>query len=168
MEEVTQMIRPTTTLIEPSLGLDESTDGSYPTIWGLNPVEIHDRYWAARGVQVVRPHDNQKLVKDAELFLLSDENTLAIFHLGQLVDNHGPLPAERVIHLLMQTCEALSEAHDSGLLHRDIKPANIFAAHRGNVFDVVKLLDFGLAKPLTSTTETALPIPTRWLPRRIG
>ncbi len=65
-----------------------------------------------------------------------------------LVEQHGPLPPERVIHLLEQTCEALAEAHAAGLVHRDIKPGNIFAAQRGGVYDVAKLLDFGLAKPI--------------------
>jgi serine/threonine-protein kinase len=41
----------------------------------------------------------------------------------------------------------LHEAHSAGLIHRDIKPGNIFAAQRGGVYDVAKLLDFGLAKP---------------------
>lgn len=68
--------------------------------------------------------------------------------LAQLVERHGPLPPERVLHLMRQTCGALREAHDAGLLHRDIKPGNIFAAHRGGVYDVAKLLDFGLVKPL--------------------
>jgi serine/threonine-protein kinase len=77
-------------------------------------------------------------------------------NLGQLVDMYGPLPAGRAIHLLMQTCEALSEAHHQGLIHRDIKPANIFAAHRGGVYDVAKLLDFGLAKPLTNIGHVAV------------
>jgi serine/threonine protein kinase len=71
-------------------------------------------------------------------------------NLDQLVQMHGPLPAERVIHLLTQTCEALSEAHAQNLVHRDIKPANIFAAHRGGIYDVAKLLDFGLARPLVN------------------
>ena len=53
------------------------------------------------------------------------------------------------MHLLSQACEALREAHEQGLIHRDIKPANIFAAHRGGVYDVAKLLDFGLAKPMS-------------------
>jgi tRNA A-37 threonylcarbamoyl transferase component Bud32 len=67
--------------------------------------------------------------------------------LSELVEDYGPLPAGRVIYLLRQTCEALHEAHSAGLIHRDIKPGNIFAAQRGGIYDVAKLLDFGLAKP---------------------
>jgi serine/threonine protein kinase len=64
--------------------------------------------------------------------------------LEQLVGHYGPLPPARAIHLLRQVCGALHEAHHVGLLHRDIKPSNIIACERGGVFDVVKLLDFGL------------------------
>jgi serine/threonine-protein kinase len=67
--------------------------------------------------------------------------------LAELVDRHGPLPAERVIHLMRQTCRALREAHGVGLIHRDIKPENIFVCQRGGMHDVAKLLDFGLVKP---------------------
>ena len=76
--------------------------------------------------------------------------------LQQLVDRHGPLPAARVIHLLRQTCDGLAEAHQLGLIHRDIKPANVFAAERGGVYDVAKLLDFGLAKPLMEQESAEL------------
>jgi tRNA A-37 threonylcarbamoyl transferase component Bud32 len=65
-------------------------------------------------------------------------------NLEQLVAHYGPLPPARAIHLLRQACGALHEAHNVGLLHRDIKPSNIIACERGGVFDVVKLLDFGL------------------------
>jgi len=70
--------------------------------------------------------------------------------LAELVEKHGPLPPARAIHLLMQTCDALAEAHSHGLIHRDIKPGNIFSAQRGGVNDVAKLLDFGLAKPIST------------------
>jgi len=77
-------------------------------------------------------------------------------NLGELVQEHGPLPASRILYLMRQVCDALAEAHSHGLVHRDIKPANIFCAYRGGVFDVAKLLDFGLAKPLTDVTDSAL------------
>ena len=76
--------------------------------------------------------------------------------LAELVDRHGALPPARVIHLLMQTCDALAEAHAVGLIHRDIKPGNIFAAKRGGHFDVAKLLDFGLAKAIVNAAPVQL------------
>ncbi len=69
-------------------------------------------------------------------------------NLGELVEMEGALSPARTIYLMQQVCRALSEAHAIGLVHRDIKPANIFCAYRGGEFDVAKLLDFGLAKPV--------------------
>lgn len=74
--------------------------------------------------------------------------------LEELVEKHGPLPPERVIYLLRQVCGALQEAHSVGLIHRDIKPANIFASQRGGVYDVAKLLDFGLVKERNDKADT--------------
>jgi len=69
--------------------------------------------------------------------------------LAELVERFGPMPPARVIHFLAEACEALAEAHAAGLVHRDIKPGNLFAAKRGGIYDVTKVLDFGLVKPLT-------------------
>ncbi len=66
--------------------------------------------------------------------------------LDTLVREHGPLPAERVVHLLRQACSALQDAHGNGLVHRDIKPANLVVSRAGTTFDFVKVLDFGLVK----------------------
>jgi serine/threonine-protein kinase len=68
-------------------------------------------------------------------------------NIGEIVEEYGPFRPARAIYLMDQVCSALNEAHGIGLVHRDIKPANIFCAYRGGVFDVAKLLDFGLAKP---------------------
>jgi serine/threonine protein kinase len=76
--------------------------------------------------------------------------------LADLVQQHGAMDPGRVVSLLEQVCEALSEAHKLGLIHRDIKPGNIFAAERGGVYDVAKLLDFGLAKPIVANDDITL------------
>ena len=74
--------------------------------------------------------------------------------LETLVRRHGPLPAERVIHLLRQVCHSLTEAASYGLVHRDIKPANLFVCRYGGDCDFVKVLDFGIAKAADHLIET--------------
>jgi eukaryotic-like serine/threonine-protein kinase len=66
--------------------------------------------------------------------------------LRTLVERYGPLPPERVIHILRQACHSLADAHDLGIVHRDVKPANLFVCRRGSDLDFVKVLDFGLVK----------------------
>ena len=66
--------------------------------------------------------------------------------LDTLVERFGPVPPERAIHLLLQVCASLDEAHQNGLVHRDIKPANLVVTRWGTARDFVKVLDFGLVK----------------------
>jgi serine/threonine-protein kinase len=76
--------------------------------------------------------------------------------LAELVERYGPLPAGRAVYLLRQVALALREAHGAGLIHRDIKPSNIFAARRGGMDDVAKLLDFGLVRATATTRSLQL------------
>jgi serine/threonine-protein kinase len=66
--------------------------------------------------------------------------------LGRIVRKTGPLSPERCSRVIIQVCSSLAEAHEIGIVHRDLKPENIFilSGQPGN--DVVKVLDFGLAK----------------------
>jgi serine/threonine-protein kinase len=73
--------------------------------------------------------------------------------LQELVARHGPLPPDRAVYLLRQVCAALCEAHAMGLVHRDIKPANILASQTGGMYDVAKLLDFGLVRSQAPNSE---------------
>jgi serine/threonine-protein kinase len=78
--------------------------------------------------------------------------------LEDLVKQQGPIPAARAVHVLLQACRSLAEAHARDLVHRDVKPANIFLCRHGLEYDFVKVLDFGLVKHsgATSTGEVKL------------
>jgi tRNA A-37 threonylcarbamoyl transferase component Bud32 len=72
----------------------------------------------------------------------------------ELVSRTGPLPAERAVHLMLQACHSLGEAHARGLIHRDLKPSNLFTCRVGRQLDYVKVLDFGLVKVVDSGDPT--------------
>jgi eukaryotic-like serine/threonine-protein kinase len=56
----------------------------------------------------------------------------------------GPIPRRKAIEYALQIAHGLAAAHGSGIVHRDLKPENVFITNDGRV----KILDFGLAKPL--------------------
>ncbi|MGL6096027.1 MAG: protein kinase domain-containing protein [Fimbriiglobus sp.] len=68
--------------------------------------------------------------------------------LEELIARGGPIPADRVVHILRQVCGALREAHRIGLVHRDIKPSNILVLPLGSPHDQAKIVDFGLVHTL--------------------
>lgn len=72
--------------------------------------------------------------------------------LQELVHVYGPQSAGRTIHILLQICGSVSEAHQLGMIHRDIKPSNILITAQTGLFDRIKLLDFGLVKELDRDT----------------
>jgi serine/threonine-protein kinase len=70
--------------------------------------------------------------------------------LRQLLTRTGRLPIDRAVDIVVQTCEALAEAHRNGTIHRDLKPSNLFLTAIPGRACFVKVLDFGIAK----TTES--------------
>jgi eukaryotic-like serine/threonine-protein kinase len=66
--------------------------------------------------------------------------------LGHLIRRVGPLSVERTLKIVIQICSSLSEAHDKGMVHRDLKPENIIVMQGQEEEDLIKVLDFGLAK----------------------
>jgi serine/threonine protein kinase/Tfp pilus assembly protein PilF len=83
--------------------------------------------------------------------------------LSEVLEKEGALPLSRAMQIFMQACQGLGAAHEKGVVHRDIKPSNIFLAQAATGEEIVKILDFGLAKlvlpdegrgNLTQTGET--------------
>ena len=85
--------------------------------------------------------------------------------LNELLRRDGPLPPRRAARLLVQAGDALQAAHDLGIVHRDLKPDNIMVTRGRDDADVVKVVDFGIAKAIggeegQKVTKTGLVIGT--------
>jgi serine/threonine-protein kinase len=63
-----------------------------------------------------------------------------------LFEREGPLPVARATELVLGACRALGVAHAQGIIHRDLKPDNLFLVRRSDGSELVKVLDFGIAK----------------------
>lgn len=66
--------------------------------------------------------------------------------LAERIARKGPLAALEVVEILLQTAEAVGEAHLLGVVHRDLKPSNLFMVARPGQERWVKVLDFGISK----------------------
>ena len=124
-----------------------------PELLATNPafadMVIERFYREAEAVAALRsPHTvalyDFGVASDGTLFYVME--LLDGIDLQRLVERFGPLPPERVVHILAQVCDSLGEAHAHGMVHRDIKPSNIFICNFGTTVDFVKVLDFGLVR----------------------
>jgi serine/threonine protein kinase len=70
----------------------------------------------------------------------------------RLCQERRPTP-EEAVEWLAQVGRALDRAHKDGIVHRDLKPENLFLAEREDQPPIVKILDFGVAKMTSGTTE---------------
>lgn len=75
--------------------------------------------------------------------------------LGNLLGREVTVEASRASAIVVQCCQALSAAHQKGIIHRDMKPENIFLTKRDGVGDFVKIVDFGIAKMSDIETDGA-------------
>jgi serine/threonine-protein kinase len=93
--------------------------------------------------------------------------------LGKLIDERGRLPVPWATELMLQTAEALAEAHSWGIVHRDIKPANLFVTWRPDGTSLIKVLDFGISKSAMGTdmqltqTQSLLGTPAYMSPEQM-
>ena len=106
---------------------------------------------------------------------LSHPNTVSIYDFGQdqdgslfiameFIDGHslrsalqaGPMPLGRALAIARQITDSLADAHAHAIVHRDLKPDNVMLQDRGKTRDIVRVLDFGIAKLRDETRATAM------------
>ena len=120
---------------------------------------IVDRFYnEARAVNVIG-HDN--VLKILDLNSTASGRPYFVMELleGQslqaLLDDKGALPLEQTGPMLLQVCAALQAAHDKKIIHRDLKPENIFLVSLPGQKNVVKVVDFGIARLTDSQGQSA-------------
>jgi serine/threonine protein kinase len=106
---------------------------------------------------------------------IADENVVRILDVGQLdsgvpymvmeflegqdvavyLKEHGRLSVEQAIDVMLQSCAALAAAHAMHIIHRDIKPSNLFFVPRTAGRPLVKMLDFGVSKIVSTGNQMA-------------
>mgnify|MGYP001765804283 CR=1 FL=1 len=148
--------------------------GSMGTVYKARQMEI-DRIVAVKILHpelanqpeaVLRFHREAKVVST-----LSHPNIVHIYLFGHLPDGNlyivqefvdgrnlasdisgGPMGLRKSLHVADQMLSAISEAHGHGVIHRDLKPENIMLTMVGEDSNFVKILDFGVAKRITTQT----------------
>jgi serine/threonine protein kinase len=71
--------------------------------------------------------------------------------LGSIIESRGALAVDAAVDFVLQACDAVAEAHSLGIVHRDLKPRNLFVTQRNDGRPLVKVLDFGIAKQMTTS-----------------
>ena len=102
-----------------------------------------------KGEHVAKVHDVGKLESGAPYMVMEH---LDGTDLRKLARARGPLPVVDAVGLMLQVCEAITEAHALGIVHRDLKPANLFLIRKPNGAPCLKVLDFGISKQVAQDT----------------
>ncbi|MCW2809698.1 MAG: pkaF [Friedmanniella sp.] len=102
-----------------------------------NVVSVFDQGQDATDGHITRPYIVMEFV---------DGRTLR-----DVINHEAPMPPLRALEMIEPVLAALASAHDAGLVHRDVKPENVLISDRGQI----KVADFGLAKAISSQTQTA-------------
>jgi eukaryotic-like serine/threonine-protein kinase len=116
----------------------------------------NDPEWKARFLREARTIAQMNHPNIATIYSIEQEAE-KLFIVMELVEGEslgtvlakGPLPPADAVRIIRHVAEALAEAHEKGIVHRDVKPDNIIVGKRGT-----KVLDFGIAKQLVSTTDS--------------
>jgi len=149
--------------------------GRQSAIKVMNPAMVHDPDAVAR---FNREATNASKINHPNVCAIYDfgETAEGLIYLAMeyidgvplttVLEREGTLAVRRAADLCLQAADALQAAHDLGIVHRDLKPENIMLARGRGGEDVVKVVDFGIAKAVggdaggQKVTKTGLVIGT--------
>ena len=117
--------------------------------YAAKPTIVERFFNEARSVNLIG-HDNIVKILDFDVTGEGRHYFVMEFLHGRalqaLLQPGRPLPLQLAGPILLQCCRALQAAHERGIVHRDFKPDNVFLVEQAGRQDVVKLVDFGIAK----------------------
>ncbi|MBS1952992.1 MAG: serine/threonine protein kinase [Cyanobacteria bacterium SZAS-4] len=85
-------------------------------------------------------------------FGISDDKAFLIMEnlegqdLADWLQKNGDMPVDHALQIFIQACSGLAQAHSKGVIHRDLKPGNLFLINEPDGHELVKIVDFGIAK----------------------
>ncbi len=131
-----------------------------PEVFELPGMEARFR----REIRVTKQiaHENEHIIN---IFDHGEEKDIGCYYVMELLQGESleeylyknkAMSFQQVFHIFAQMCDALSLAHAKGIIHRDLKPDNIFLIEKEGDPCFVKILDFGIAKPLDGTVNVGL------------
>ena len=147
-----------------------------PEFFSVN--EAITRFFREVRVTGALSEDNDHIVRIYDDF--GEEESIGYYYVMEYLDGSMlkdiirpdvGLPLALTFKIFMQLCSAMAAAHQAGIIHRDLKPENIFLVQRKKNLHFVKVIDFGIAKPLTGTmnaglTQGAIGTPTYMAPEQ--
>ena len=145
---------------------EQSTLGRTVAVKVIHPHLLGDEQTVARFYQEARAssrlnHPNSVSIID---FGRTDDGILYLAmeflsgkDLALVMHEEGPLAVDRICGILVNTLDALGEAHELGIVHRDLKPENIILRPLRSGDDLVKVVDFGLATILGKESSITKP-----------
>ena len=94
---------------------------------------------------VISVHDFG-IINENQAYLVMD--CLEGMTLSEVLENEEHISVERAARIFRQVCAGLEHAHEKGIIHRDLKPSNLCLIREDNGNELVKIVDFGIAKLL--------------------
>ncbi len=136
--------------VQKPLGRDVAIKIMLPT----NAAGVAERF--AREATLVKRLEHPNTVRLYDFGTTEDGLPYMVFELlrGRSLEQEvakGPLPPARVAAIAAQMLKSLMEAHGLGIVHRDVKPSNVMLVTYSGEKDFVKVLDFGVARPMAPT-----------------